>query len=686
MLKIYSDQNSYFYDATTTSLFIYDTSQTIVFSSTTYNSVIFMDYDTNNSVTYLTKNDRVVVFDVGTFTTITNIGPSYSDVWKSYTDPKFNQIVVLFETENVIEFFDSSSYLSLGSMNITTYYQGSAAFDSVNFVHYFVGKVDDNVSVVNTATQSEFVISGVGEAGRNIDVLYNATDSYIYVLTNGRSVTQIDTNILIPLTVIPISGYNGTNLSMTYDTSRDYIYVSNRTVSGSYGIITIDCSSNSVIGFDDGFFTGTGDATIVYDSLTDKIFYGFNGSSQVEIICPFVPLVSPTVTPTNTQTPTVTPTNTQTKTPTPTTTKTPTVTPTNTQTKTPTPTTTKTPTPTTTQTNTPSATVSCPVVLSTTVISNSVLIDYFGNNSRMEVDTYNSYLWIGTVSNVEVYNSGGTYVTGYTISSPQSMSFDSTNNKMFVSKGSATTVIDSSTLLTASTITHSGVTAPYSSTYDSNTGKLGLLDFYFNKVAIIDTTSNTLDGYITLPLSSSLSIGYKGIIESDTNNGIMYIASNSIICPSGLGECQGLVYSVNPSTLTTGATVNFSAYTVNATLTSMRFNPTNGYMYVLSSSKEVIYFDTTTNIIQGSISISGYSGNSNGSMIYNVDKDYLYISNIQSPAIHGIIVIDCSTNTVVQFKNSILSSGGYPGIEYDSPSRRLFYSTSTNNRITVLCS
>jgi hypothetical protein len=302
----------------------------------------------------------------------------------------------------------------------------------------------------------------------------------------------------------------------------------------------------------------------------------------------------------------------------------------------------------------------------------------------MEVDTYNSYLWIGTTSNVEVYNSGGTYVTGYTISSPQSISFDSTNNKIFVSVNTATTVIDSSTLLTASTITHSGVTYPDTSTYDSNTGKLGILDFYINKVAIIDTNTESLDGYITLPLSSGLSTGYKGIIESSTNNGYMYIASSSIICPSGTtAECQGLVYRVDPITLTTGGTVNVSGTPVN-TLSAMRFNPTNGYMYVLESGKKVVYFDTSTNIIQGSISISGYSG-SNDSMIYNIDKDYLYVTNRQSPSTHGIIVIDCSTNTVISFKNSILTSTGLAGIEYDSPSGRLFYSTSNNRRITRLC-
>jgi hypothetical protein len=67
--------------------------------------------------------------------------------------------------------------------------------------------------------------------------------------------------------------------------------------------------------------------------------------------------ITPTPTPTNTETPTVTPTNTETPTVTPTNTETPTVTPTNTETPTVTPTESETPTPTITPTNTETPTV-----------------------------------------------------------------------------------------------------------------------------------------------------------------------------------------------------------------------------------------------------------------------------------------------------------------------------------------
>jgi hypothetical protein len=76
--------------------------------------------------------------------------------------------------------------------------------------------------------------------------------------------------------------------------------------------------------------------------------------------------ITPTPTPTNTETPTVTPTNTETPTVTPTNTETPTVTPTNTETPTVTPTESETPTPTITPTNTETPTVTPSVTVTPT--------------------------------------------------------------------------------------------------------------------------------------------------------------------------------------------------------------------------------------------------------------------------------------------------------------------------------
>jgi hypothetical protein len=72
-------------------------------------------------------------------------------------------------------------------------------------------------------------------------------------------------------------------------------------------------------------------------------------------------------------------------------------------------------------------------------------------------------------------------------------------------------------------------------------------------------------------------------------------------------------------------------------------------------------------------------------MTYNVNKDYLYVSNIQSPTTQGIIVIDCSTNTVVIFKNSIETSSGTGTINYNPTSTRLWHITTNNKKLLRLC-
>lgn len=504
------------------------------------------------------------------------------------------------------------------------------------------------LSIVSTLT--------VGSSA-NTHILFVPNNNYLYILEPANYLWYVDTTTFTVAGSIDISSYLST-YGLTYNSDENYIYIGE---AGS-DLITIDVTTNTIIQYKQSLRTSSsGNSILNYNPYDTTIWWGDESINSVDILCSLVSPIIPTPTPTttNTSTPTVTPTNTNT----PNTTETPTATPTATKTSTPT----NTPT----RTTTPTPTTVCPFVLGTTNIVNSVNIDIYGNNPRMQPDTYNSYLWIGTTSNVEVYNSGGTYVTGYTISSPLTMSFDDNNNKMFVSTYSSTTVINITTLLTAATISHSSVLQPISSTYDSISNKIGILDTYSDNVAIIDASTNSVDGYVTLPSSG----GYKGIIEADTTNGYMYVFSPSYI------NDNNTYFIIEPLTL---SYLVFATYTATSQVTSVRYNPTNNYLYILETGSKITYYNSTTNIKQGEISISGYSGYNN-SMTYDVVKDRLYVSNRQSPSTHGIIVIDCSTNTVVMFKNLILSSTGLGGIEYEPNSQRLFYSTSNNRRITRLC-
>ena len=561
-------------------------------------------------------------------------------------------LAVADNTNSGVDIYDTGAGL-FGTV-YTTNPPIKLTWDNSGYIYVIDGGTDLYIISWSTLTIVSTLTVGVSSNNNVIFIPYN---NYLYILESATSLWYVDTTTFTVAGSIDISSY-GSTYGLVYNSDENYIYIGE---SGS-DLITIDVTTNTIIQFKQNLrVPNSGVSILNYNPYDTTIWWGDESSNSVDILCSLISPIAPTSTPTatNTSTPTVTPTNTNT----PNTTETPTATPTATKTSTPTntPTKTKTPTPTT----------ACPFILGTTVITNSVDIDDYGNNPLMQSDTYNSYLWIGTTSNIEAYNSGGTYVTGYTISSPLTMSFDDNNNKMFVSTYSSTTVINTTNLLTAATISHSGVSRPISSTYDSISNKVGILDTYSDNVAIIDASTNSVDGYVALPSGG----GYKGIIEADTTNGYMYVFSPFYI------TSNNTYFIIEPLTL---SYLVFATYTATSQVTSVRYNPTNNYLYILETGSKITYYNSTTNIKQGEISISGYSGYNN-SMTYDIVKDRLYVSNKQSISTHGIIVIDCSTNTIVLFKNLILSSTGLGGIEYEPNSQRLFYSTSNNRRITRLC-
>ncbi len=404
-LSVFADQDAYVYDATSGGLFIYDSGQTLVYSSLTYTSITSLNYNSLSGKTYLlnTSTSSIEVLDVPSFSSITTINLSISP-YKSSFDENHEILVVIDSLSSSIEFVDTISNSSLGTAPCSTYYQGGITYDSVNYLHYIVGKTNDTVSIVDANLQTEVsTITSVGETGRNVDVLYNPINSKIYVLTNGRSVTVIDTSSESVDSVISISSYNGINLSMTYDSVQDYIYVSNRNVSGNFGFITIDCVTNSVIGFDEGFYTGFVNSIIEFDSISNLIYYGYYGVNIVDVICPYFIPPSPSPTPTNTPTPSVTATITPTNTETPTQTPTPTVTTTVTASLTPTMTVTPSPSPWPTTafisrwaTTTSNETVTLPYLISGTY-SGTI---YWGDGST-SANTY--------ANRTKTYTSSGTY-------------------------------------------------------------------------------------------------------------------------------------------------------------------------------------------------------------------------------------------------------------------------------------
>jgi hypothetical protein len=272
---------------------------------------------------------------------------------------------------------------------------------------------------------------------------------------------------------------------------------------------------------------------------------------------------------------------------------TPTPTPTNTQTKTPTLTTTSTPTP----TSTPP--ISCPSVLGVTNTTYILeLLTSYNNDKMIQSDLFYGYQYYMTTGDTYVFDSGGTYVTSLGQQFDTQV-FDTDLFKYYGSynnSGSGAARIYDFDFNMTTEIELSGCPEPMSSTYNSYVGKVGILDTYTDKVAIIDSTTETLDGYIDLPSGG----GYKGIVQSDNINGNMYVVSEiNTLAPTG-----GLIYVVDPVTLTTGTTIPYTASTISSSVQSMIFNPTNSYMYILESNGLLRWLNTNTNTFVDRVNLS----------------------------------------------------------------------------------
>ena len=364
-----------------------------------------------------------------------------------------------------------------------------------------------------------------------------------------------------------------------------------------------------------------------------------------------------------------TPTPTITKTPTNTQTKTPTNTQTNTQTKTPTPTNTQTPTST--------LPISCPLVLGVT--NTTYILDsptQYNNDKLIQSDLFYGYQYYMTTGDTYVFDSGGTYVSSVGLEF-QTQVFDTDLFKYYGSysnSGSGSARIYDFNLNMSTEIVLSGCPEPMSSTYNSYVGKVGILDTYTDKIAIIDSTTETLDGYIDLPSGG----GYKGIVQSDNINGNMYVVSEiNTLPPTG-----GLIYVIDPVTLTTGTTIPYTAST-SGSVQSMVFNPTNSYLYILESNGKLSWFDTSSNTLVDRVNLS-YSG-TYYSMTYDINNDYLYITNLQSPNVQNIIVFRCVDNTQLKEVNSVQLNNGISVINYNPTTSLLWYASTNSDELIKLC-
>jgi len=334
---------------------------------------------------------------------------------------------------------------------------------------------------------------------------------------------------------------------------------------------------------------------------------------------------TPTVTPTQTLTPTITPTETptptptETTTPTPTETPTPTITPTMTETPTPTPTETPITTPSITPTITPSPVQTCPYITTYVSTSGSVY-DVLSPN--------NGYIYIATINGTDVFD------TSYSLSQtiPNSLSGGPAT---FASLGYLNA---SSEILYLGSDSNSKTIETYNFT-DSSSHTIGsnILSLSFAS----DRTSShigfiTTDGDYSQIDEITQSINYTTSVTPTTNGDISLSRTDDYLWIVSTGDT---LFRIDTLSKSIAGTTNIGNAGV---IKRIADDVTNGFTYILSDGIDIQRCVSGT--IAQSYSISAYSG-INTSMTIDDGNGKLYILNVESPNIFGLIRFDLTTRT-----------------------------------------
>jgi YVTN family beta-propeller protein len=288
------------------------------------------------------------------------------------------------------------------------------------------------------------------------------------------------------------------------------------------------------------------------------------------------------------------------------------------------------PTPTPTPTVTPTPTIPCPHVVDTifagytpgpsklsvfnyyTGTINSLLIGYSAYGARVDLSTPSTvqslfnvtggtdingmiadnergYAYFSMSASVEVYRITGaatTHVVKIPINgTPNRLTIDYDNNRLFVGNSTSAnmTVVDTSTLMTASTIN-----IPYSSGSKlvPSSGRLFASQILGNILNVIDvtTTAYTVTNSIQLENPSGIIL-----VEYADINDTLYVADNN----------NNKIYTVNQSTLLTGNTISLSGKP-----SGIVYNSIDEKLYVsLSNTDQVNVINPLTNTITKVISV-----------------------------------------------------------------------------------
>ena len=314
-----------------------------------------------------------------------------------------------------------------------------------------------------------------------------------------------------------------------------------------------------------------------------------------------------------------------------------------------------------TPTPTPSPSPICPYIISTESLA--------GLTKQIIDESYNSYTYVTYTDDIycSIYDSGLTLTNIVSLGSySNSMSFDYSLNKMYFASGAldSLNIFDVTTLSFTSNVSLPSGSLPYSMTYDNVNAQIITCDIGTNSISFIDSV---FENYST---SVSVTSCFNGKLSFDSVNSAVYVTDAS--------QFYTDVYVID--TVGQFLITTISAGTGNNVDTI--YNPINTYVYVLDADlPSLIYIDTTTYSVVGSISLSGFSAQS---MTYNTHDDIIYVACNQGT---DMVSIDCFTNTILSTYLNVgpLSGGNHTSINYDKYNGNIWYGSDTVAIAKVLC-
>jgi hypothetical protein len=244
----------------------YKSVNSLSFSASSGNTKAEILFDPTNSKMYFGSlgNGFIDVYDVvGLSTSQIDLSSYSSSPWDMSIDPNNSILGVVNGNQDGLGdtiFIDTTTDSVIGDFSgETAGYRGAITSDLLSSMAS-VSSVEDYILTYDIFSQTTAsTISISASTGGYRSIIYNQTNGYYYVLNFGEYLEWIDPNVG-SIDSVSLSGYSGSNVNsaMVYNPSNDRIYILNVKSNGDYGIITVDCPTNTIINFTDKLLTGGG--------------------------------------------------------------------------------------------------------------------------------------------------------------------------------------------------------------------------------------------------------------------------------------------------------------------------------------------------------------------------------------------------------------------------------------------